>query len=112
MWLPYLNLSLANEYVGDVTIPTQVIKYKQIFIQADQPITLQYSNQIKLSYIKLTYGYNIHTPHFNSTCIQSQHMDFHRHMSRVLGLCWVNQGERWFFGLLILVEMEALYGAI
>jgi len=25
----YLNLSLANEYVGDVTIPTQVIKYNQ-----------------------------------------------------------------------------------
>jgi hypothetical protein len=24
----YLNLSLVNEYVGDVTIPTQVIKYK------------------------------------------------------------------------------------
>ena len=23
----YLKLSLANEYVGDVTIPTQVIKY-------------------------------------------------------------------------------------
>jgi len=23
----YLNLSLINEYVGDVTIPTQVIKY-------------------------------------------------------------------------------------
>ena len=23
----YLNLSLANEYVGDVTIPTQVIEY-------------------------------------------------------------------------------------
>jgi hypothetical protein len=23
----YLNLSLSNEYVGDVTIPTQVIKY-------------------------------------------------------------------------------------
>jgi len=22
----YLNLSLANEYVGDVTIPTQIIK--------------------------------------------------------------------------------------
>ena len=22
----YLNLSLANEYVGDITIPTQVIK--------------------------------------------------------------------------------------
>ena len=27
----YLNLSLANEYVGDVTIPTQVIKYNQFF---------------------------------------------------------------------------------
>jgi len=23
----YLNLSLANEYVGDITIPTQFIKY-------------------------------------------------------------------------------------
>ena len=27
----YLNLTLANEYVGDVTIPTQVIKYNQFF---------------------------------------------------------------------------------
>ena len=44
----YLNLSLANEYVGDVTIPTQVIKYNQNFLQSDQPIRLQYSNQIKL----------------------------------------------------------------
>jgi hypothetical protein len=43
----YLNLSLANEYVGDATIPTQVIKYNQYFLQADQPIRLQYSNQIK-----------------------------------------------------------------
>ena len=25
----YLNMSLANEYVGEVTIPTQVIKYNQ-----------------------------------------------------------------------------------
>jgi len=39
---------LANEYVGDVTIPTQVIEYNKIFLQADQPIRLQYSNQIKL----------------------------------------------------------------
>jgi hypothetical protein len=44
----YLNLSLANEYVGDVTIPTQVIKYNQFFFQADQSIRLQNSNQIKL----------------------------------------------------------------
>ena len=44
----YLNLSLVNEYVGDVTKPTQVIKYNQYFLQADQPIRLQYSNQIKL----------------------------------------------------------------
>jgi hypothetical protein len=27
--LDYLNLLLANEYVGDVTIPTQIIKYNQ-----------------------------------------------------------------------------------
>jgi len=44
----YLNLSLANEYISDVTIPTQVIKYNQNFLQANQPIRLQYSNQIKL----------------------------------------------------------------
>jgi hypothetical protein len=39
---------LANEYVDDVTIPTQVIQYNQNFLQADQPIIFQYSNQIKL----------------------------------------------------------------
>jgi hypothetical protein len=44
----YLNLSLANEYVDDVTIPTYVIEYNQNFLQADQPIRLQYSNQIIL----------------------------------------------------------------
>ena len=27
--LDYLNLSFANEYVGDVTIPTQIIKHNQ-----------------------------------------------------------------------------------
>ena len=32
----YLNLSLVSEYVGEVTIPTQVIKYNQ------------YSHQLKL----------------------------------------------------------------
>jgi hypothetical protein len=31
----YLNLSLAGEYVGDVTIPSQVIEYNQNFLQAD-----------------------------------------------------------------------------
>jgi hypothetical protein len=31
----YLNLSLADEHVGDVTIPTQVIEYNQNFLQAD-----------------------------------------------------------------------------
>jgi len=36
-----LNLALANEYFGD-------IKYNQNFLKADQPIRLQYSNQIKL----------------------------------------------------------------
>jgi hypothetical protein len=48
----YLKLSLANEYVGDVTIPTQVIEYNQNFLQADQPIRLHYSNQI--NYISIT----------------------------------------------------------
>jgi hypothetical protein len=31
----YLNLSLADEHVADVTIPTQVIEYDQDFLQAD-----------------------------------------------------------------------------
>ena len=31
----YLNLSLANEYVGDVIIPTHVIEYNKNFLQAD-----------------------------------------------------------------------------
>jgi hypothetical protein len=30
----YLNLSLADDHVGDVTIPTQVIEYNQNFLQA------------------------------------------------------------------------------
>ena len=49
----YLNLSLENEYVGDVTIPKQVIEYNQNFLQADQVIRLQYSN-------KLNYIYNVY----------------------------------------------------
>ena len=31
----YLNLSLADVHVGDVTIPTQVIEHNQNFLQAD-----------------------------------------------------------------------------
>jgi hypothetical protein len=41
-------LTLENEYGGDVTIPTQVIKYNEVFLQAYQPIRLQYLRQIKL----------------------------------------------------------------
>ena len=41
-------MSLANEYVVDVTIPTKVIKYNHNLIQADEPIRLHYSNKIKL----------------------------------------------------------------
>ena len=56
----YLNLSLANEYVGDVTIPNQNIKYNQNFLQADQPIRLQYSKQIKLLFnIQMSKYYHI-----------------------------------------------------
>ena len=50
--MDYFNLSLANEYIGDITIPTQVIKYNQFFLQADQPIRLQYSHQITLFIVK------------------------------------------------------------
>jgi len=31
----YLNLLLADEHVGDVTIPTQVIEYNQNFLHVD-----------------------------------------------------------------------------
>jgi hypothetical protein len=31
----YLNLSLADELIGNITIPTQVIEYNQNFLQAD-----------------------------------------------------------------------------
>jgi hypothetical protein len=31
----YLNLSLADEHVDGVTVPTQVIEYNQHFLQAD-----------------------------------------------------------------------------
>ena len=48
----YFNLSLADEHVGDITIPTQVIEYNQNFLQADEPIRLKYSNQIKLFKIR------------------------------------------------------------
>ena len=48
----YLNLSLADEHVGDVTISNQVTEYSQFFLQAEQPIRLQYSHQVKLYNIK------------------------------------------------------------
>jgi hypothetical protein len=49
------ELLLVNEYVGDVTIPTKIIKYTVTnMLQADQPIRSQYSHQIKL-YIIITY---------------------------------------------------------
>ena len=45
----YLNLSLANEYVSDVTMPTQVIKYNQNFLRADPISQSDCSIQIKLN---------------------------------------------------------------
>ena len=48
----YLNLQLANTYVGDVTIPTQVIKYNQCFSRRiDQSACSIY---IKLNYLKIS----------------------------------------------------------
>ena len=47
----YLNLSVANEYVGDVTIPTQVIMYNQCcFRQISQS---NCSIHIKSNYITI-----------------------------------------------------------
>jgi hypothetical protein len=67
----YLNLSLANEYVGDVTILTQVIKYNQNSLQVEQPIRLQFSNQIKLLTILFCVQWpsSIRTP-FMAKCTQ------------------------------------------
>jgi hypothetical protein len=49
----YLNLSLANEYIGDVTVSNQVIKYNQFFYrqisQSDSSI------HIKLNYLCLNH---------------------------------------------------------
>ena len=59
----YLNLSLANEYVDEVIISTQVIKCNQNVLQADQPIRLEYSNQNKLllsNWISIINIYNNH----------------------------------------------------
>ena len=61
-------LSLANEYVGDVTIPTQVIKYNQFFLQVDQPIRLQYSHQIKL--------YSVVGYKWNTVCFDNLNSEF------------------------------------
>ena len=44
----HLNLSLANEYVGDVTIPSHVIKYNQLFSR--QISQSDCSIHIKLNY--------------------------------------------------------------
>jgi hypothetical protein len=44
----YLNVSLADEHIGEVTIPTKVIEYNQKVLQADKLIRLKYLNQIKL----------------------------------------------------------------
>jgi len=47
-----LNFSLGNEYVGDITIPTQVIKYNQCcswqISQSDSSIHIKLNyNQMK-----------------------------------------------------------------
>jgi hypothetical protein len=48
----YLNLSLATECVGNVTIPAQVIKYNQFF---SRRIKQSYcSNHINLNYYYIT----------------------------------------------------------
>ena len=61
----YLHLSLANEYVGDITIPTQVIMYNKCcsrrFSQSDCSI------QIKLKYyLLLKFSYKMENIWFPS----------------------------------------------
>ena len=70
----YLNLLLASEYIGNVTIPTQVIKYNQNCLQADQPIRLQYSHQI-----------NKTSKHISPQIIDPWHRDRHKYMA------WLNR---------------------
>ena len=54
--------------VGHVTMPTQVIKYNQNVLQADQPIKLQYSNQIKLFVVYLSYFHDNEKLTNNTLC--------------------------------------------
>ena len=42
----YLNLSLANEYVDDVTISNKVIKYNQHFLHANEISVFKYNTII------------------------------------------------------------------
>lgn len=52
MWFFFIwNLSLVNEYVGDVAIPTQVIKYNQFFSR--QISQSNCSINMKLNFISL-----------------------------------------------------------
>jgi len=57
----YLNLSLANEYVDDITKPTQDIKYNQCCTRwISQSV---YSIHIKLNYYYIAH-YHIHVSLF------------------------------------------------
>jgi len=52
----YFNLSLANEYVDDVTIPTQIIKYNPFFypVESANQIAVFKSKYILQSYNMLS----------------------------------------------------------
>jgi hypothetical protein len=79
-----ISWDYLNEYISDVTIPTQVIQYNQHFLQADQPIILQYSNQIKLYHVKSVFWYGF----FPIFLIQ---------VSCVCHICKPTSGSRWLF---------------
>jgi hypothetical protein len=55
MWLFEFVVGEWIYCIGDVIIPTQIIKYNQNLLQAVQPIRLQYSNQIKVYINKSTH---------------------------------------------------------
>ena len=79
----YLNLSLADEHVGDVTIPTQVIEYNQNVLkrisQSDWNI------QIKLNYIQITLIKDEDTTKYTKEKTKYHHWLLEQHTRLIIG---------------------------
>jgi hypothetical protein len=69
-----MNVSLADEHVDDVTIPTQVIEYDQNFLQTDWNIqiklcTINLVFQVTLKYGDILYE-NVTQQCYNYICVR------------------------------------------